>query len=142
MKNPREPKEPETQPGENGSINESNGIKNLDNEALEYKKRESDLFDSEQRRSHRTLAIRICLAVLVLMVFLLIVVVNCIFISGYLTSLAESFQIVAFVTPITSITLITVTLLVGAFRVENEKNKEEYLKVIPPMSNHIPNLTQ
>lgn len=141
MKSPPVPKEPKTPPGENSSTNDSNSIKKLDNEALAREKHESELDDSKQRRFHRTLAIRICVAVLVLMVFLLIVVVNCIFMSGYSTNLDESFQIVAYVAPITSITLITVTLLVGAFRVENEKSKEEYLKVIPPMSNNISYLT-
>ncbi|MCY4100613.1 MAG: hypothetical protein OXF46_06800 [Rhodobacteraceae bacterium] len=132
MNNDDEPNESDNS-SERESDDETTEFIKLTNEEIAKKKGESELEDSKQKRSHRDYAIVICITVLVLMTFLLLYVVNCIFLADENTRFEAPFQIVAYVAPITSITVVTVTLLIGAFRVDKDQSKDAISTLSKPL---------
>ena len=76
---------------------------------------EHQIREAGQRLSHRFWAFNLSIVIVVFMVVLLALVVHSLIIEGN-SELMPSVQLVAYVAPITSTTVITIALLFGAFR--------------------------
>ncbi|MDE0305487.1 MAG: hypothetical protein OXI87_11505 [Albidovulum sp.] len=75
--------------------------------------------DAVQRRRHRIWALVICMVVMAIMLALLTIVVHETLLEGirdHSAHLPASFLLAAYVSPITSMTVVTVAFLLGVFR--------------------------
>ena len=85
--------------------------------------------------SFRFFSVIIGVLVLILLWAVFLYVVGSIFVSDF--DLEPPFKLVVFAAPITSITVITLTMLIGGSRIAKENSKENYVDVILQLFNNL-----